>query len=393
MESGQNISQKPTKTLTILGATGSIGQNCLNVISTHPEQFEITALSTHTHIDQLISDAGRFKVNMVAISGATPTAEQQRRLHALDVRLFLGANALTELAQQADYDLLVNAIVGAAGFLPTHSALKRGKDVALANKETLVIGGQHIMATAREQSAAILPIDSEHSAIFQCLLGEALETVENLILTASGGPFRHTPAKQFSQITVEQALKHPNWNMGKKITIDSATMMNKGLEVIEAHWLFAMPVDRIKVVIHPQSIVHSMVLFCDGSIKAQMGLPDMRLPIQLALGFPRRLAADFSRLQFSDLQTLTFEDPDMKKFPCLDLAYQAAEKAGNAAAVLNGANEAAVDLFLQKKIRFDQIAIAIDHALNHIEYQSDPAVEVLLQSDNEARQQVYRQFN
>jgi 1-deoxy-D-xylulose-5-phosphate reductoisomerase len=391
MEPGKKTEQN--KKLTILGATGSIGQNCLDVVSRLPQQFSVNGLSTHTQVEKLLDDTATFKPRMVAITGTEPDAEQRCRLKAHGVELFCGPSALTDLAEQSDYDLLVNAIVGAAGFVPTYRALKRGKDVALANKETLVIGGEHIMAEAKKQQAAILPIDSEHSAIFQCLFGEEPNSVEQLILTASGGPFRQTRAEQFSEITVEQALKHPNWSMGKKITIDSATMMNKGLEIIEARWLFQIAADRIKVAIHPQSIIHSMVLFCDGSIKAQMGLPDMRIPIQLALSFPQRLPATYSRLDVASLQELTFEEPDLKKFPCLDLAYEAVSRAGNAPAVLNGANEAAVDLFLNRKINFDQIPVLIDKALKTIDYQAGPGIDDLLQSDKAARRLVCRAVN
>ncbi len=388
MEPGKKTERNKTKKLTILGATGSIGQNCLNVVSRLPQHLSVTALSTHTQVEKLLDDTATFRPRMVAITGTEPDAEQRRRFKALGAEIFCGPSALTDLAEQSDYDLLVNAIVGAAGFVPTYRALKRGNDVALANKETLVIGGAHIMAEAEKQQAAILPIDSEHSAIFQCLFGEEQKSVEQLILTASGGPFRQTGAEQFSKITVEQALKHPNWSMGKKISIDSATMMNKGLEIIEARWLFQIAADRIKVVIHPQSIIHSMVLFCDGSIKAQMGLPDMRIPIQLALSFPQRLPATCSRLDVASLQELTFEEPDRRKFPCLDLACEAVSRAGNAPAVLNGANEAAVDLFLKRKINFDQIPVLIEQALKTIDYQAGPGIDDLLQSDKAARRLV-----
>ncbi|NLP12824.1 1-deoxy-D-xylulose-5-phosphate reductoisomerase, partial [bacterium] len=297
------------KKIALLGSTGSIGVNCLEVVDQLAEEFVVTVLSTHRRIDQLYDQAKRFRPQIAAITGAAVSDDHRAAFNKLGVELIAGAEALLQLAGSAEYDLLVNAVVGSIGFRPTLTALQRGKPVALANKETMVIGGELVSAAAEHHRAAILPIDSEHSAVFQCLLGESEKNIEAILLTGSGGPFRTLAKEAFASITPAQALKHPNWSMGPKITIDSATMMNKGLEVIEAHWLFRVAVEKIRVVVHPQSIIHSMVLFCDGSIKAQMGLPDMRLPIQLALTWPERKPSAFPRLEFGNHLSLTFTEP------------------------------------------------------------------------------------
>ena len=376
------------KRIAILGATGSIGQNCLDVVDRLPGQFEVVALSAHQNTDLLLLDAKKYRPRFVAMTGEKKSQAEIAAFVALGITVFSGENALERLVLEADYDLLLNAVVGAVGFVPTLRAIERGVDIALANKETLVIGGELVAAAARRNNVALLPVDSEHSAVFQCLLGEESESIQEIILTASGGPFRDMPASDFRKVTVAQALKHPNWNMGKKITIDSATMMNKGLEVIEAHWLFQVEPSQIRVVVHPQSIVHSMVLFKDGSYKAQLGVPDMRVPIQFAMTYPARSCSDFPRLDFNEAFHLSFEQPDLEKFKALKLAYSALEMGGTAPGVMNAANEVAVHLFLAERIRFDQIADLIEQALEAHEQKQHPSVEELLKADRWARNYV-----
>jgi len=373
------------KKIALLGSTGSIGVSSLEVVDQLAEEFIVAALSTHRRIDQLYEQAKRFRPQIAAVTGAAVSDDHLAAFARLGVELITGADALQQLAGFADYDLLVNAVVGSIGFRPTLTALQRGKPVALANKETMVIGGELVSAAAAQHRAAILPIDSEHSAVFQCLLGESEKSVEAVLLTGSGGPFRTLAKEAFASITPAQALKHPNWSMGPKITIDSATMMNKGLEVIEAHWLFHVAVEKIRVVVHPQSIIHSMVLFCDGSIKAQMGLPDMRLPIQLAMTWPERKPSVFPRLEFGSRLSLTFDEPDTARFPCLRLAYDALRQGGTAPAVLNAANEAAVQLFLEERISFPRIAELVDASLQAHKLEIKPDVEGLLSADLWAR--------
>ncbi len=372
--------------LAIAGATGSIGRNALVCVDNCPGCFDVKALSAHTRVDTLQLLAQKYKPGVVAVTGRDLCESETEFFRQLNITVFNGQDAVTQLASEADYDMFVNAIVGAAGFLPTLSALQRSKDVALANKETLVIGGHVVMESVKKQRVRLMPIDSEHSAIFQSLMGEDYKSIERILLTASGGPFRSLPKEQFNSVTVEQALAHPNWSMGPKITIDSATMMNKGLEVIEAHWLFDVPVEKIQVVIHPQSIIHSMVEFHDGSTKAQLGVPDMRVPIQLALTYPQRKRSSFPRLDFSNLKELTFAQPDFEKFRCLDLAYQAAKSKGTAPAVMNAANEVAVRQFIDSQIRFDQIAQIIEKALMTYAHKAMPDVEDLLEADRWARE-------
>ncbi|MBN1543692.1 1-deoxy-D-xylulose-5-phosphate reductoisomerase [candidate division KSB1 bacterium] len=351
------------KKLALLGSTGSIGQNTLDVAERLKDEFRVTVLAAHSRVSELLQQCRRFRPQIAVVSGITADRDLEKSFAQLGVELLCGADALEKAAQQADFDLMVNALVGAAGFMPTLAALRRGKDIALANKETLVVGGELIIQAAADQGAAILPIDSEHSAVFQCLMGEDPKAIQKIVLTASGGPFRDLPAEEFPRIRVQDALRHPNWSMGQKITIDSATLMNKGLEVIEAHWLFGVEMERVQVVVHPQSIIHSMVEFIDGSIKAQLGLPDMRLPIQLALLYPRRLDSGLPRFSFAEHNQLTFEEPDLDKFRCLDLALKAGKAGGTLPAVLNAANEIAVQAFLHKRIRFDQIPCLIEEAL------------------------------
>ncbi len=356
------------KRLGILGSTGSIGANSLQVVEALREEFEVTYLASHSNLDLLWQQAQMFRPKAAALvqpahslNGATE--ELRRRFAALGVELLLGSEGLIELASRDDVEVVVNAIVGSAGLPVTLRALENGVTLALANKETLVVAGELVTQTAKRTGATLIPIDSEHSALWQCLCGERIDRIERVIITASGGPFREWPNEAFDKITLADALKHPNWNMGRKITIDSATLMNKGLEVIEAHWLFALPLAKISVLVHPQSIVHSMVEFVDGSIKAQLGLPDMRLPIQYALTYPDRLPNNFPRLDFARRHTLTFHEPDLEKFTCLKLALQALTEGGTAPAVLNAANEEAVDAFLNERVRFVQIPQIISEAL------------------------------
>lgn len=377
------------KKIIILGSTGSIGVNALNVVRQLPELFSVEALATFRNVDLLAQQAKEFGCRAVAV--VLPESDTgPADLPGDKIILHRGAEGLIRLIEEVECDLVVNSIVGAAGFLPTLRAIELGRDIALANKETLVIGGEVITSAAKEHNCDLLPIDSEHSAIFQCLVGEEHGSIENIILTASGGPFRLVPKEQFKHLTVEQALKHPNWDMGSKITIDSATMMNKGLEIIEAHWLFGLDYDRIKVVIHPQSIIHSMVSFVDGSIKAQMGLPDMKVPIQYALTWPERKPSTFPRLDLSKVLELKFEPPDVKKFRTIPLAFEAGKTGGTAPAIMNAANEAAVQLFLQKQILFVDIFDAIEKALNGIAIIKNPSPGELLQADRQAREFVKR---
>lgn len=341
--------------ITILGSTGSIGTQTLDVIAAHPDRFR-AAILTAGHNWRLLADqALQFRPQLVVIADEAGYAPLRQALEGTGIEVAQGAGAINDAAVMLPDDIVVGAMVGYSGFIPTLRALRRGKTVALANKETLVAGGQLITDTCRKHGARLLPVDSEHSAIFQCLQGESHSAIDKIILTASGGPFRTTPREQMHYITPEQALKHPNWNMGAKVTVDSATMMNKGLEMIEARWLFdVLPAD-IDILVHPQSIIHSMVRFVDGSVKAQLGLPDMRMPIRYALGYPERLAAPGPKLNLADYGSLTFEAPDMEKFPLLTLAYSAIAEGGTAPALMNAANEAGVRAFLDGRIGYDTL--------------------------------------
>ncbi len=373
------------KKICLLGATGSIGQNTIDIVSQFPEKFSIVALSSHSNIEQLYQLAQELRPAMAAFSGDAAEAGWADRFRAIGVELLAGPEALVHLAADAEYDVLVNAVVGAAGLQPTLAAIRSGRTIALANKETLVCAGELVMSLAREHDVEIIPIDSEHSALWQCLVGESKASVRQLILTASGGPFLDLPKSELANVTVEQALKHPNWSMGSKITIDSSTLMNKGLEVIEAYWLFGIGPERISVVIHPQSIIHSMVEFIDGSIKAQMGLPDMRVPIQYALTYPDRLPNTLPGMDFVKYGTLTFFEPDFDKFRALRLAFDALDSLGTAPAVLNAANEEAVHAFLQRHISYDRIAIIVEQALNHYDHHAISDLESVLTADAWAR--------
>jgi 1-deoxy-D-xylulose-5-phosphate reductoisomerase len=373
--------------LTILGSTGSIGTQTLDVVRRNPDRFRAAYLTTNSNIELLGEQIREFRPDGVVVCEGC-SASVARKLFGTEVEILEGDEAICDVASRQGVDTVVNGLVGFAGLEPTVAAIRQGKRIALANKETLVVAGQLINRLLKRHDTSLIPIDSEHSAIFQCLTGEAPESIERLILTASGGPFRDLPASEFGSITVERALKHPNWSMGQKITIDSATLMNKGLEVIEARWLFDIGADRIGVVIHPQSIIHSMVQFIDGSVKAQLGLPDMRLPIQYALAFPDRIGNDFERMNLAQLGTLSFFEPDYERFPCLGLAFQALERMGTAPAVLNAANEIAVAAFLDRLATFAEIPELIERALGEASIQDDPSLENILEADKRTRESV-----
>ena len=373
------------KKILILGSSGSIGKNALNVVRKFPERFKVTGLTVNSRIDLLENQIKEFLPEFVVVTDETKANELKSNIGNL-CKVFSGYDELLNLAAQGDYDILIGAMVGFAGLAPTLEAIKRGKRIALANKETLIVAGEIVTKLVLENNAEILPVDSEHSAIYQCLVGENLNEVEKLIITASGGPFLNKDKSFFERATVDEALNHPNWKMGNKITIDSATMMNKGLEVIEAHWLFGLPVEKINVVVHPQSIIHSMVQFVDGSIKAQLGLPDMKLPIQYALSFPERLENDFRRTDLPDIKNFSFFEPDFDKFECLKLAFDVIKTGGTAPCILNAANEVAVEKFINKKIKFSQISQLIKEALNKIENHSDPDIETIFDCDKKTRE-------
>jgi 1-deoxy-D-xylulose-5-phosphate reductoisomerase len=371
----------------ILGSTGSIGVNALNVISNLHYQFRVTALTVNSNISLLQEQIKKFQPEIVAVKDEQAALQLKGKIPD-GCRLFIGEQGLIDAASEADYDIFIGAMVGFAGLAPTVEAIKRGKRIALANKETLVVAGELVTDLCRVNNAEIIPVDSEHSAIYQCLIGENLYEVEKLILTASGGPFLNKEKDFFERATVDEALDHPNWKMGNKITIDSATMMNKGLEVIEARWLFGFPPEKIEVVVHPQSIIHSMVQFVDGSIKAQLGLPDMKLPIQYALTFPNRMQNNFERTSLPDIRSLTFFQPDFDKFECLKLAFDAIVEGGTAPCILNAANEVAVDKFLKKKIKFSHIPQLINKALDKIEINKSPDLGTIFECDRMTRELV-----
>jgi 1-deoxy-D-xylulose-5-phosphate reductoisomerase len=373
------------KNVFVLGSSGSIGVNTLNVIRQFPDSFRVTALTVNTSTDLLLEQVNEFNPEYVVIKDETAAESVGTQLPE-NCRILTGEQGLLTVATEADYDIFVGAMVGYAGLAPTIEAIKRGKRIALANKETLVVAGEVIDKLCEEHKAKIIPIDSEHSAIYQCLVGENIDEVEKLIITASGGPFLNKDKSFFEKATVDQALDHPNWNMGSKITIDSATMMNKGLEVIEARWLFGLPIDKIDVVVHPQSIIHSMVQFRDGSIKAQMGLPDMKLPIQYALTYPERFKNDFERTNMPKIGKLDFFEPDYNKFECLKLAFDVLEAGGTAPCVLNAANEIAVEKFLNSDIKFSRIPVIIEKALNKIGNHQSPDLDTIFDCDLATRE-------
>ncbi len=375
----------PRKHIAILGSTGSIGRQTLEVIEAHPDFFEVEVLTAQNNAALLIEQARKFKPNAVVIANEDYYQLVKDALENDQVKVFAGEKALASVVQMDTVDTVLTALVGFSGLKPTISAIESGKTIALANKETLVVAGELVTKLAREKGVNILPVDSEHSAIFQCIVGEFHNRIEKVILTASGGPFRGKKRQDLAQVTKAQALKHPNWTMGAKVTIDSATLMNKGLEVMEAKWLFGLKPSQVEVIVHPQSIVHSLVQFEDSSIKAQLGLPDMRLPIQFALSYPMRLKSDFSRFDFVNYPALTFEKPDTETFRNLALAFEALERGGNMPCVLNAANEVAVAEFLADRIGFLEMSDVVERCLAKSDYIREPRVEDYVETDRITR--------
>ena len=373
--------------VAILGSTGSIGTQALEVIEAYPELFDLQVITAGNNADLLIEQARKFNPNMVVIVDETQYTKVKEALWNDDIHVYCGKESLCQVVQSTEVDVVLTALVGYAGLQPTIAAIEAKKDIALANKETLVVAGALITALARKHGINIYPVDSEHSAIFQCLPGEQINPIEKIYLTASGGPFRGFTEEQLKKVTKAQALKHPNWSMGAKITIDSASMMNKGLEVIEAKWLFNLKAEQIDVIVHPQSIVHSLVQFEDGSMKAQLGLPDMKLPIQYALTYPQRLKTDYPRFNFMDYPQLTFEKADAKTFKNLELAYKAMELGGNIACALNAANEITVQAFLEERISFLDIALINESVMEKTTLIDSLSLEDYMATDREAREQ------
>ena len=371
------------KQIAILGSTGSIGTQALQVIEEHPDLYEAYALTANNQVELLAQQARKFMPAAVVIANEAKYLQLKEMLADLPIQVYAGADALCEIVEAKPIDVVLASMVGYAGLRPTMNAIKAGKAIALANKETLVVAGELINALAQQYHTPILPVDSEHSAIFQCL--EPNNVLEKVILTASGGPFRTFTMEQLRHVTKEQALKHPNWDMGAKITIDSATMMNKGFEVIEAKWLFGVRPDQIEVVVHPQSVIHSMVQYEDGAVKAQLGMPDMRLPIQYAFSYPQRIKASFDRLDFSTMKELTFEQPDTNRFRCLALAYEALNRGGNMACIVNAANEVVVSAFLKDKISFLRMSEVIEQTMVKVPFIQIPTYEDYVATDAEAR--------
>lgn len=371
------------KRLAILGSTGSIGKQALDVVHAHPDLFEAEVLTAQDNCELLIAQAMEFRPNAVVIGNPQCYNRVAHALQSFGVKVFAGAESLAQVVEMESIDLVLSALVGYAGLKPTLNAIRAGKDIALANKETLVVAGDLVMEEARKNKVFIIPVDSEHSAIFQCLAGEMAGAVEKIYLTASGGPFYGRSYGELEKVSRDAALQHPNWKMGNKVTIDSASMMNKGLEVIEARWLFNLRPDQIDVVIHPQSVIHSMVQFADGSIKAQMGVPDMRLPILYAMAFPQRVHSALPRLDFTDYRTLTFDSPDRKLFRNLQLAYDALERGGNMACILNAANEVAVNAFLTERIGFLAMPDLIEHCMQTITFIEKPLLGDYIETHRE----------
>ncbi len=374
------------KRVSIWGATGSIGTQTLDVLNQSPDLFQLETLTAHTNAQALFELSRKHNPVRVILTGTVDKRLWGKKFEQIGIPVLFGKQALLDEAGSACIDITVNALVGSAGLEATLLALKAGSDIALANKEALVMAGELVMETANKSGARLLPVDSEHSAVFQCLQGEAFESAERLILTASGGPFRTASMEELKGVTKDQALAHPNWSMGPKVTIDSATLLNKGLEVIEARWLFDIPPEKIDVVIHPQSIIHSMVVFSDGSIKAQMGLPDMRIPIAYALAWPNRLKGNFGKMDFANSWQLDFEPPDISRFPALNLAFSALKTGGTAPAVLNAADEMAVQAFLNEEIKFLDIPALLDSALQSVQTEKTDCLETVLEADRKTRE-------
>ena len=373
------------KSVAILGSTGSIGTQALEVISEHPSLFEIEVLTANNNSLLLIEQAKKFKPNIVVIANEQKYREVNDALFILGIKVFSGQSSIEDVVEVENIDIVLTALVGYSGLKPTIRAIKSGKNIALANKETLVVAGELITRLCKEFNVQLFPVDSEHSAIFQCLIGEKNNPIEKIYLTASGGPFLGMKKNNLSSIKKEQALKHPNWDMGKKITVDSASLMNKGLEVIEAKWLFELTPNQIEVVVHPQSIIHSAVQFQDGSIKAQLGIPDMKIPIQYAIGFPKRIQNNFKRFSFFDYPNLSFQKPDLETFKNLQLAYNAMERGGNSPCVLNAANEIAVDAFLKDRIGFLNMSDLIESCVEKITFVANPSLEDYVATNKETR--------
>ena len=379
------MGEQQKKHIAILGSTGSIGTQALEVVAENQDNFEVEVLTAGSNATLLIEQAKAFKPNVVVIGAEGKYDEVFAALDPLGIKVYAGDNALASVVEMDTIDMVLTALVGYAGLRPTLNAIEAGKNIALANKETLVVAGELVTSLAKEKGVNLYPVDSEHSAIFQCLAGEFHNPIEKILLTASGGPFRGKDRKFLESVTKEQALKHPNWDMGAKITIDSATLMNKGLEVIEAKWLFGLTKEQIDVVVHPQSIIHSIVQFEDGSMKAQMGLPDMKLPIQYALGYPHRLPSNFPRFNFLNYPSLTFEEPNTKLFRNLALAYEAMERGGNIPCVLNAANEVVVGAFLEDKVSFLEMPDIVETCMSKISFIPSPDYDGLVQTDKETR--------
>lgn len=375
------------KNIAILGSTGSIGRSSLEVIEHFPTEFNVTYLTANKNIELLLKQVSKFHPRGVGVLDLNTAAAFGKMVNGA-IEVFAGEEGLLQIVTREDVDVVVSSLVGFAGLKPTVKAIQHGKHIALANKETLVAAGEIVINLVRRHGVNLLPIDSEHSAILQCLVGEDRANIARLILTASGGPFLNKERSEFGDIVVAEALNHPNWKMGDKITIDSATLMNKGLEVIEAHWLFGLPPEKIEVVIHPQSIIHSMVEFIDGSVKAQLGVPDMKIPIQYALLYPNRAPSDYQRIDFATLHALTFCQPDLEKFECLALAFRALKMGGTAPAVLNAANEVAVERFLQGRIRFSDIPVLIRETLEQHNTKQHPTLEEIIEVDRATRAQM-----
>ncbi len=373
------------KKIAILGSTGSIGTQALEVIENNPKHFKAEILTAGNNSELLINQAIKFQPDTVVIANEKKYKEVSDALSSYPIKVFAGSKSIEQITESSSIDLVLTAMVGFSGLLPTINAIKAKKDIALANKETLVVAGELISKLLKENQVNIYPVDSEHSAIFQSLAGEVFNEIEKIYLTASGGPFRKYSAEELKKVTKAQALKHPNWDMGAKITIDSATMMNKGFEAIEAKWLFDLKPDQIDIIVHPQSIIHSVVQFTDGSMKAQMGLPDMKLPIQYAFTYPDRIKTDFPRFNFLDYPELTFEKPNLKTFRNIETAYEAMRKGGNIPCAVNAANEVAVDAFLKEKIKFTEISEIIEKTVNKINFAAQSNIETYLNTDKEAR--------
>ncbi len=379
------MNETKKRSIAILGSTGSIGTQTLQVVEEHPDKFEVYAITANTRVDELIQQARKFMPEAVVIADESKYTQLKEALADLPIKVYGGYESICQIVESKPIDIVVTAMVGFSGLRPTINAIKAGKAIALANKETMVVAGELINGLAMKHRTPILPVDSEHSAIFQCLAGEMNNRVEKLILTASGGPFRTFTKEQLEHVTVQQALKHPNWSMGAKITIDSASMMNKGFEVMEAKWLFGVGAEDIEVVVHPQSVIHSMVQFGDGAIKAQLGTPDMRLPIMYALTYPTRLSSSFERIDWNTLKELTFEKPDLELFPNLQHAYTAIAQGGNIPCVVNAANEICVAAFLEERIKFTDMPKLIARAMEKATYILKPTLDDYLETDKEIR--------